>query len=97
MSQNFINSGWCQFEFAQSHLKLLEDESFQLLLIAIEDPKLLKNMPRVIENYMKTRTYLAKYYKLFCEKLLYQMPKVKDIRHRVSSRDEELHLANTEL
>ncbi len=97
LSQNFIDSGWCQFEFAQSHLKLLEDESFKMLLITIEDPKLLQNTPRVIENYIKTRTYLAKDDKLFWEKLLYQMPKVKDIRHKIPPKEEKLGLANTEL
>ncbi len=58
LSQNFIDSGWCQFEFAQSHLKLLEDESFKLLLIVTEEPRLLHRVPKVIDNYIKTRTYL---------------------------------------
>ncbi len=76
LSQNFIDSGWCQFEFAQAHLKMLEDESFKLLLITIEEPKALQNIPKLVKHYINSRTYLMKDDKLFWEKLLYQMPKV---------------------
>ncbi len=75
LSQNFINSQWCQFEFAQAHLHLLEDQSYKLLVIALEDPKTLENMPKLIDSYIQSRTYLAREDRLFWNKLLYQMPR----------------------
>ncbi len=75
LSQSFVNSQWCQFEFAQAHLQLLEDQSFKLLVIALEDPKTLRNVPELIQHYIQTRTYLWKDDNLFWEKLIYQMPK----------------------
>ncbi len=88
LSQNFINSEWCQFEFAQSHLKLLEDESFKLLLIAYDDPKtlMLKDAPKLITEYINSRTYLAKDNSLFFEKLLYQMPKDRNIQNKYANK-----------
>ncbi len=83
LSQNFIDSGWCQFEFAQAHLKMMEDESFRLLLIMIEEPKTLQNTPKLIKYYINSRTYLLKDDKFFWEKLLYQMPKVKKIAENI--------------
>ncbi len=85
LSQSFIKSGWCQFEFAQAHLKMLEDESFKLLLITIEDPKMLQNAPKLIRKCMNSRTYLMKDDQLFWEKLLYQMPKIKMLKMNNSS------------
>ncbi len=75
LSQNFINSQWCQFEFAQAHLRLLEDQSFKLLVIALENPATLRGVPELIQNYIQTRTYLSKDDRLFWEKLIYQMPR----------------------
>ena len=60
LSQNFVDSGWCQFEFAQSHLRMLEEESFKLLLVAIDEPQMLSNSPQLITDYIESRTYLLK-------------------------------------
>ncbi len=75
LSQNFINSQWCQFEFAQAHLRLLEDQSFKLLVIALENPTTLLGVPELIQHYIQARTYLMKDDRLFWEKLIYQMPR----------------------
>ncbi len=74
LSQNFINSQWCRFEFSQAHLRLMDDQSFKLIIIALEDPKTLTNVPKLIKSYVKTGTYIARGHKLFWEKLFYQMP-----------------------
>ena len=81
LSQNFIESTWCQFQFAQAHLQLLKDESFKLLLIAIDDPKnlTLKDAPKLISEYINSRTYLLKDDALFWEKLVYKMPAQKKV------------------
>ncbi len=84
LSQNFIDSGWCQFEFAQSHLRMLEDESFKLLLVAIDEPRILNNSPQLITDYIESRTYLMKDDRLFLEKILYKMPRIDDIQHSFS-------------
>ncbi len=97
LSQNFINSGWCQFKFAQSHLKMLDDESFKLLLIATEEPKMLENVPKVINNYIKSRTYLMENDRLFWEKLLYQMPNVRDRTDDVPNEQEVSECQETEV
>ena len=74
LSQNFLNSQWCRFEFSQAHFRLIEDQSFMIIVIALEDPTKLENMPKLIKSYIRTGTYISKDNKLFWEKLFYQMP-----------------------
>ncbi len=74
LSQNFIDSQWCTFEFSQAHFRLIEDRSFKIIVIALTDPKDLENPPKLIKSYLKTGTYIARDKKLFWEKLFYQMP-----------------------
>ncbi len=74
LSQNFLNSQWCRFEFSQAHFRLIEDQSFKIIVIALEDPKRLENVPKLINSYIRTGTYISTDNKLFWEKLFYQMP-----------------------
>ncbi len=77
LSQSFIDSEWCKFEFEQAHLHLMHDKSYKLLVIVLEEPKNLKNIPPLMQSYILTRTYLMRTDKLFWQKLLYQMPDKK--------------------
>ncbi len=74
LSQNFINSPWCHFEFEHAHIQLLENQSHKLIVIALSEPKKLHNVPELIEAYIKTRTYLMSNDKWFAKKLFYHMP-----------------------
>ena len=74
LSQEFVNSQWCRFEFAQAHLRLIKDQSFKIIVIAMEDPKKLTDVPKLIKTYIKTGAYIMRDDRLFWEKLIYQMP-----------------------
>ena len=54
LSQEFINSQWCRFEFAQAHLRLIQDQSFKIIVIAMEDPKKMTDIPKLMKTYIKT-------------------------------------------
>ncbi len=83
LSQNYIDSEWCQFEFAQAHLQVVRKNAFRLIVITIEDPNTLRNVPKLIDSYIKTHTYLSRDDKLFWGRLLYKMPKpTEDTRLR---------------
>ena len=92
LSQNFLNSQWCRFEFSQAHFRLMQDQSFKIIIIALEDPKNFTNVPKVIKSYIKTGTYMTRDDKLFWEKLFYQMPSGhKAIQHKNQCcNDEEI-------
>ncbi len=74
LSQNFINSPWCHFEFEHAHIQLLKSQSHKLIVIALSEPKTLHNVPELIEAYIKTRTYLMSNDKWLKKKLFYHMP-----------------------
>ena len=77
LSQNFIDDTWGQFEFDTAHHQLLNDTSFKLLVITLERPKNLNNIPDLIKRYINTGTYLFRGDKLFWNKVLYFMPESK--------------------
>ncbi len=89
LSQNFINSPWCHFEFEHAHIQLLENQSYKLIVIALSEPKTLHDVPELIEAYIKTRTYLMRNDKWFAKKLFYHMPN--------KSRKSEVELTETNL
>ncbi len=74
LSQNFVNSQWCQFEFSQAHFRLMHDQSCKMIVIALEDPMTFHNVPKVVKRYIKTGAYIRRYDKRFWKKLFYQMP-----------------------
>ncbi len=78
LSQSFIDSEWCKFEFEQAHLQLLKDKSYKILVIALDEPKNMTNVPKLIQSFITTRTYLMRTDKLFWQKLIYQMPDKKN-------------------
>ncbi len=90
LSQSFIDSEWCQFEFEQAHLQLMQHESYKILVIALDDPKHLQNIPQLIQSYILTRTYLMGTDKLFWQKLLYQMPEKKATNERDDETMQEM-------
>ncbi len=89
LSQNFLNSQWCQFEFSLAHHRLMHDQSCKIIVIALEDPMTFHNVPKVVKRYINTRTYIARDDDQFWEKLYYQMPSGhKLLKHR--NNDESL-------
>ncbi len=90
LSQSFIDSEWCKFEFEQAHLQLMHDKSYKLLVIALEEPKNLQKIPQLIQSYILTRTYLMRTDKLFWQKLSYQMPDKKAASESDSEMLEEI-------
>ncbi len=100
LSQNFVNSQWCRFEFSQAHFRLIEDQAFKIIVIALDDPKGLKNIPKLIKSYIKTGTYIENDNKLFWEKLFYQMPsghRMVEPRMREMNCTDEKELADAKL
>ncbi len=77
LSQSFITSEWCKFEFEQAHLQLMHDQSYKLIVILLDEPRNLESIPQLMQSYIQTRTYLMRTDKLFWKKLLYQMPDKK--------------------
>lgn len=78
VSNHFLDSEWCRFEFQAAHQQVLSERCNRLILILLHnlDPGKVDDNLRV---YMKTRTYLKYDDPWFWEKLMFVMP---DVRHR---------------
>ncbi|XP_070539663.1 toll-like receptor Tollo [Ptychodera flava] len=79
LTNNFLESEWCAYEFKQAHHQVLLDKSSRLIVLIMEDIDQDK-LDRELKTYLQTNTYLEKEDPLFWEKLYYAMPHVKHIR-----------------
>ncbi|XP_046424090.1 toll-like receptor Tollo [Neodiprion pinetum] len=75
LSENFIKSEWCRFEFKSAHHQVLRDRRRRLILVLVGDvPQ--RDLDPDIRLYLKTNTYLQWGDKLFWEKLRFALPDV---------------------
>lgn len=75
LSENFIKSEWCRFEFKSAHHQVLRDRRRRLIVVLLGDvPQ--KDLDPDIRLYLKTNTYLHWGDKLFWEKLKFALPDV---------------------
>lgn len=91
LSENFIKSEWCRFEFKSAHHQVLRDRRRRLIVVLLgEVPQ--KDLDPDIRLYLKTNVYLQWGDKLFWEKLKYELPDVpNNQRHRGSIRGPHVH------
>ncbi|KAH9525095.1 hypothetical protein Btru_000319, partial [Bulinus truncatus] len=78
VSDNFLDSEWCRFEFQTAHQQVLNERRNRVILILMHDLDTEK-LDSTLKVYMRTRTYLKYDDPWFWEKLMFAMP---DIRHR---------------
>ncbi|EEB11359.1 toll, putative [Pediculus humanus corporis] len=91
LSENFIKSEWCRFEFKSAHHQVLRDRRKRLIVVLLgEVPQ--KDLDPDIRLYLKTNTYLQWGDKLFWEKLRFALPDVpNNQRTRSSMRNSNLN------
>ncbi|CAC5412113.1 unnamed protein product [Mytilus coruscus] len=73
VSNNFLDSEWCQYEFQTAHHSVLRDKSQKIILILMENIDPSKLDPE-LKLYMKTKTYLQRTDPWFWEKLEFALP-----------------------
>lgn len=91
LSENFIKSEWCRFEFKSAHHQVLRDRRKRLIVVLLgEVPQ--KDLDPDIRLYLKTNYYLQWGDKLFWEKLRYALPDVpNNQRHANPVRAPHVH------
>lgn len=91
LSENFIKSEWCRFEFKSAHHQVLRDRRKRLIVVLLgEVPQ--KDLDPDIRLYLKTNYYLQWGDKLFWEKLRYALPDVpNNQRHTNTVRTSHVH------
>ena len=58
MSQAFVNSGWCQYEFKSCFIENMKDPTFKLCIIMMQRVYDLINTTEVMKDYFRTKTCL---------------------------------------
>ncbi|KAG8223015.1 hypothetical protein J437_LFUL000723 [Ladona fulva] len=82
LSENYIRSEWCRFEFKSAHHRVLRDRRRRLIVIILGEVPPARELDPDIRLYLKTNTYLQWGDKLFWEKLRYALPDVPNNRRR---------------
>lgn len=60
VNQDYIRKPWCVFEFAQCHLRMMQDPNFKIILVLMQPAHTLTNVPRTVRAYIKSTTYITK-------------------------------------
>ena len=76
LSENFLSSEWCQYEFQTAHHQLLEERKNRIIMILLHDIKS-EMLDQQLKDYLKTRTYVKYGDPWFWPKIEYAMPKLK--------------------
>nr|WNA22118.1 Toll-like receptor 3 [Altica viridicyanea] len=91
LSENFIKSEWCRFEFKSAHHQVLRDRRRRLIVILLgEVPH--KDLDPDIRLYLKTNIYLQWGDKLFWEKLRYALPDMPNNQRHINSSVRNPHV-----
>ena len=72
LTENYINSEWCEYEFSEAITRSVKDEEFRLIIIIKQqDGKnlMVEKMPKHLKSFMKTTIYLKVKERLFWNKL----------------------------
>lgn len=85
LSQNFIKTEWCRFEFKSAHHQVLRDRRKRLIIILLGEISF-KNLDPELQLYLKTNTCLEWGQKFFWEHLKFALPDVKRNRGRTDDR-----------
>ncbi|GAB6023752.1 TOLL-like receptor [Chamberlinius hualienensis] len=73
LSDNFIQSEWCRFEFKTAHMQMLKDRCNRIIIILIGD-EIPADLDQEMKLYTKTNTYLKFNDSLFWKKLYFALP-----------------------
>lgn len=88
LSENFIKSEWCRFEFKSAHHQVLRDRRRRLIVILLgEVPQ--KDLDPDIRLYLKTNIYLQWGDKLFWEKLKFALPDVPNNQRQLPQQQQQ--------
>ena len=85
MSQAFIDSVWCQEEFAHCYLENMKDPAFRIFMITMQPVECLDNLSEYMQNFINTRTYLNKYHPKLFQKIVSYLNWVKLPKDQKSS------------
>ena len=75
VSNNFVESEWCQYEFKTAHHSVLQEKSQKIIMILMEALDSLK-LDHDLKLYMKTKTYLRREDPWFWKKIVFAMPNI---------------------
>jgi hypothetical protein len=88
ISENFLKSEWCRYEFKSAHHEVLRSSSIRNRLILIFIGRInSKDLDPDIRLWLKTCTFLQWGEKMFWEKLRYALPDVPYTRKPDQTRD----------
>ncbi|KAL3876555.1 hypothetical protein ACJMK2_034396 [Sinanodonta woodiana] len=85
LSNKFLESEWCKYEFQQAYDKLLREKERHLIILILDNELNKKLIPRTLNLYLKTNNYINVLEKRYLSRLLLALPRIHS-RSGVSER-----------
>ena len=58
LTENYLDSEWCDFEFHEAHLRYMSDRGFRVVIVVDQQVSKLKGMSEELQLYLKSHIYL---------------------------------------
>ena len=91
LSDSFLDSEWCQYEFQTAHHRLLREKKNRIIMILLDEINNDK-LDKELKLYLKTRTYVKIGDPWFWQKIEYAMPErmpAQEHNHEVDNGNDE--------
>ncbi|KAK3601908.1 hypothetical protein CHS0354_041845 [Potamilus streckersoni] len=77
LSNKFLESEWCRYEFQQAYDKVLREKERHLIILILDNELNNEIIPRTLKLYLKTNNYINVLEKRYMSRLLLALPRIQ--------------------
>ncbi|KAK3578923.1 hypothetical protein CHS0354_035552 [Potamilus streckersoni] len=77
LSNKFLESDWCRYEFEQAYLKVLREKERHLIILNLDNELNNELIPKTLKIYLKTNNYIKISEKRYLSRILLALPRIK--------------------
>ncbi|KAK3578928.1 hypothetical protein CHS0354_035560 [Potamilus streckersoni] len=77
LSNKFLESDWCRYEFEQAYIKVLQEKERHLIILSLDNELNKDLMPKTLTLYLKMNNYIKVSEKRYMFRLLLALPRIE--------------------
>ncbi|KAL3891847.1 hypothetical protein ACJMK2_004092 [Sinanodonta woodiana] len=77
LSNKFLESDWCRYEFEQAYVKVLQEKERHLIILTLDKKLNKERIPKTLKTYMKMTNYINVSEKRYMSRLLLALPRIQ--------------------
>ncbi|KAK3578930.1 hypothetical protein CHS0354_035562 [Potamilus streckersoni] len=77
LSNKFLESDWCKYEFEQAYLKVLQEKERHLIILSLDNELNKERTPKTLTLYLKMNNYIKVSEKRYLSRLSLALPRIQ--------------------